>query len=238
MTHPITKVPAKLTYRVNGTGSRERMVCIAPTGSVTIRIVKQKLRQALSQRQKVYVVDASRTPSAVLIPIFSKRGQYHLLFTKRTETVKNHKGQISFPGGAYEDEDGTLVNTALRECTEEISLRAEDTEILGELDDFFTIGSGYIISPFVAAIPWPYSFKLDPIEVEEIVEVPISALLNKDCLRQDSDTIDGQVVTTYFYHYQGQVIWGATARILTQFLDIFTRVMGNKGAERAACPRD
>ena len=196
-----------------------------------MKTMRQRLKQALSQRQKSHIVDASRMPSAVLIPIFCKQGQYHILFTKRTETVKNHKGQISFPGGAYEEVDGTLVNTALRECAEEIGLIAEDVEILGELDDFFTISSGYIISPFVAAIPWPYPLKVDPVEVEEIVKVPLSVLLDKDCLRQEATTVDGQVVTSYFYHYQGRVIWGATARILNQFLDIFAQVMGEKGRE-------
>ncbi len=191
--------------------------------------MKERLKQALSQRQKAHIADKSRVPSAVLIPIYYKKGDYYIMFTKRTEIVKDHKGQISFPGGAYEEKDGTLVNTALRECTEEIGLAAEEVELLGELDDFSTIGSGYIISPFVATIPWPYPLKVDPMEVEEIIEVPISALLDKDCLRQGTDTIDGQVVTTYFYHYRGRVIWGATARILNQFLDIYTRVMKNEG---------
>ncbi|MFC1864923.1 NUDIX hydrolase [Chloroflexota bacterium] len=187
--------------------------------------MRQRLKQALSQRQKSHIVDASRVPSAVLIPIYYKEGQYYILFTKRTETVKDHKGQISFPGGAYEEKDGASVNTALRECTEEIGLAAEAVELLGELDDFLTVSSGYIMSPFVAAIPWPYPFKIDPAEVDEIVEVPISALLDKDCLCQGTDILDGQVVTSYFYHYQGRVIWGATARILNQFLDILTQVM-------------
>ncbi len=189
----------------------------------------QRLKQALSQRQKSHIVDASRVSSAVLIPIYYKQGDYYILVTKRTETVKDHKGQISFPGGAYEEQDGTLVNTAVRECTEEIGLAAEAIELLGELDDFLTTTSSYIISPFVAAISWPYPFKVDPIEVEEIIEVPISALLDKDCLRQETDTLDGQVITAYFYDYQGKVIWGATARILNQFLDIWTQVMKNTG---------
>jgi len=191
--------------------------------------MKQRLRQALSQRQKSRVVDASRVPSAVLVPIYHKLEEYYILFTKRTEIVKDHKGQISFPGGAYEEQDGTLANTALRECAEEIGLAAEAVELLGELDDLPTTTSSYIISPFVGAILWPYPLKVHPGEVEEIVEVPISALLDKDCLRQETDTIDGQVITAYFYDYQGKVIWGATARILNQFLEIWAEVMKNPG---------
>ncbi len=185
--------------------------------------MKEKLKQALAQRQKYHIVDASRVLAAVLIPIFYKQGEYYILFTQRTEIVNEHKGQISFPGGAYEEQDGTLVNTALRECAEEIGLAAEAVELLGELDDMPTITTDYIISPFVAAVPWPYPLKIDPIEVGEIIEVPISALLNKDCLREETSILNGQVIPSYFYHHQGEVIWGATARILNQFLDIYTQ---------------
>ena len=192
-------------------------------------IMKLRLRQALYLRQKRHIAAASRVPAAVLLPIYYKQRQYYILFTKRTETVKEHKGQICFPGGAYQEGDGTLVNTALRECAEEIGLMADEVEVLGELDDIATTASGYIISPFVGLIPWPHTLKVDPREAEEIIEVPISALLDKDCLHQETATVDGQVVTTYSYHYQGNIIWGATARILNQFLDILSQVMKNTG---------
>ena len=86
--------------------------------------MKENLRQLLAQRQKQYIVDDGRVPSAVLVPLYKKDGQYHILFIKRTETVKEHKGQISFPGGTREEEDGTLLDTALREYAEETGLRA------------------------------------------------------------------------------------------------------------------
>ena len=187
--------------------------------------MKQRLRQALSQRQKRNIVNTRLALSAVLVPIFYKQGQYYILFTKRTQTVKEHKGQISFPGGAYQEGDGTLINAALRECVEEIGLPAHQVEVLGELDDTATT-SGYIISPFVAFIPWPYQFKVNGEEAEEIIEVPISGLLDKNCLRRETEIINGQTVSSYFYHYQQMVIWGATGRILNQFLDIFARFMG------------
>ena len=187
--------------------------------------MRQRLRQALSQRQKQHIVNANLAQSAVLLPIYYKQGQYYLLFTKRTQEVKDHKSQISFPGGAYQEEDGTLVNTALRECAEEIGLMTGDVELLGELDDFVTQVSSYIISPFVAAIPWPYQFKVNRKEIEEIIEVPISALLDMGRLPLETRIMDGEAVTSFFYHYQGRVIWGATARILNQFLDIFARTV-------------
>ena len=189
------------------------------------QLVKQKLRQALSQQQKRYIVDASRVPSAVLLPIYYKPGQYYILFTKRTEKVKEHRGQISFPGGAYEEEDKTLADTALRECAEEIGLIPSEVEVLGELDDTLTATSNYIISPFVACILWSSHLKVDGEEAEEIIEIPISALLDEGCLRQGTEMVDGEAVTSYFYHYQERVIWGATARILNQFLGIFARII-------------
>lgn len=193
-----------------------------------MRAMKERLRQALSQRQKHHIVNASRVPSAVLVPIYYKQGQYYILFTKRTGNVKEHKGQISFPGGAYQDGDRTLVDTALRECSEEIGLMADGIEILGELDDAATQTSDYIISPVVAIIQWPYPFKVDQWETEEIIEIPISALLDKNCRCQETEIIDGETIASYSYHYQGKVIWGATARILNEFLNIFAQVMGDE----------
>ena len=188
----------------------------------------QRLKQTLSQRQKQHIVDTDRVKSAVLIPIYYKEGEYHILFTKRTERVRDHKGQISFPGGAYEEHDATLLDTALRECTEEIGLPAEAIEVLGELDDMRTQTTYYVISPFVAAIPWPYQFSVDPIEVKEIIEAPISTLLDKDCLRQETDPLNDGRIIGYFYYCNNRIIWGATARILSQFLDIWTQIMTDK----------
>ena len=106
------------------------------------------------------------------MPVFLKKGQYHLLFIQRTERVKYLKGQISFPGGAYEKNDGLILNTALREAEEEIGLIPKDVQILGELDDVLTATSNYIISPFVGLIPYPYDFRPDKWETEELLEVP------------------------------------------------------------------
>jgi 8-oxo-dGTP pyrophosphatase MutT (NUDIX family) len=185
--------------------------------------MEQKLRQALSRREKRPITDAGLIPSAVLVPIYLREEQYYILFTQRTERVKEHKGQVSFPGGAYQEGDRTLLDTALRESAEEIGLAPDDVEVLGELDDTVTTGSNYIVTPFVGLIPWPYKFKVDGWETEEIIEVPISALLDKGSQRQETEVIGGKAVSSYFYHYQGKVIWGATARILHQFLEIFVQ---------------
>lgn len=190
--------------------------------------VKERLKQMLNRREKLSIVDKGRVSSAVLLPIYNWQGQYHIVFIKRTETVKEHKGQISFPGGTCEGGDRTPLDTALRESSEEIGLRIEDVEILGELDDELTTISNYIVSPFVAMIPWPYQFQINKREVDELIQVPISALLDKDCLQPDTEVLNGKVVESYAYHYRGNVIWGATARILNQFLDIYLQAMPDR----------
>ena len=188
--------------------------------------MKQRLRRALSIREKQHIVDPGRTPAAVLVPIYCKQEQHYILFIKRTEWVEKHKGEISFPGGAREEKDKTLLDTALRECAEEIGLMPNDVEILGELDDVVSVKTNYIITPFAALIPWPYQFKVDGKETEEIIEIPISALQDKGYSHQV--TRGNETVTTYFYDYRGRVIWGATARILYKFLDIFAQAMESK----------
>ena len=185
--------------------------------------MKQKLRQALSSRLKKPITDPGRILSAVLVPLYYKEGQYHILLIKRTEKVTKHRGEISFPGGGCEKSDKTRLDTALRESAEEIGLMADDVEVLGELDDVVSVKTNYIISPFVGFIPWPYQFRVDGYETEAIIEVPIPVLLENNYSHQELR--DGKPVTSYFYNYEGRIIWGATARILNEFLEIFTRII-------------
>lgn len=187
--------------------------------------MEQRLQQVLTNRTVKRIRDAGRALSAVLLPVYRKEDGYYLMFTKRTQQVKEHKGQISFPGGVYQDEDGTLLNTALRECDEEVGLAPEKVRILGELDDFITQTSSYIISPFVGVIPYPYDFRVSEQEIEEIIEVPVSALLAKDCLNEETKITNGEPVVARSYHYRGRVIWGTTATILYQFLGIVTQIL-------------
>ncbi len=191
---------------------------------INIGAVKEELEQILSQRKKQYINEASRQPSAVLVPIYQKRGDYYIVFIRRTETVKSHKGQISFPGGARDVNDRTLLHTAIRESREEIGLYMKDIEVIGELDDEITTTSNYIVTPFVAMIPWPYRFTKNKDEVAEIMEVPLKVLLEKGCLKANTETLNGKPMDSYTYYHQGKVIWGATARILKKLLDIIGKI--------------
>lgn len=197
------------------------MICLDSQIAVNIVEMKAKLKQILAQREKRRIADPKRVSAAVLVPIYEKDGQYYILFIKRTEWVEKHKGEISFPGGTYEAQDKTLLDTALRESAEEINLKPDDVEILGELDDVVSVQTNYLINPFLAFIPHPYKFKVDGKETEEIIEAPVQELMD---IGSSLEEVRGsKTVTAYQYNYQGRVIWGATARILNQFLDIFTQ---------------
>ena len=127
------------------------------------------------------------------------------------------------PGGIRQPGDVSLLATALREAEEEIGLAREDIEILGELDDAITITSGCVISPFVAFIPYPYPFKINPGEVEQIFSIPLSVLMDERNLKREYKTINGQTFPVYFYEHQGHIVWGATAYIVKQFIELLQR---------------
>ena len=182
------------------------------------------MKEALSQRVKVRLrlPDENWKRSAVLIPIYIKAGSYFIIFTRRSELVRYHKGEISFPGGGYHEEDGTLLKTALRESYEEIGLVPEAVTVLGELDDVATQGSHYLISPFVGSIGPDYQYRLSRFETTEVIQIPLAALLEKGCRREEPRITIGSISTIpYVYSVGGKVIIGATARILKQFLEIF-----------------
>jgi 8-oxo-dGTP pyrophosphatase MutT (NUDIX family) len=181
--------------------------------------VEQQIKKILFHHRKNRIVGEDFKASAVLIPIFCNQGQYHILFAERSDAVAFHKGQVCFPGGSREPSDSSLLETALRESQEEIDLQAEDIEILGELDDIVTLTSNYVISPFVAFVPYPYPFRVDVKEIKEIFSVPLLFLMDEANFRRDS----------YAYEYEGHIIWGATARILRQFIDL---LKSESGAQR------
>ena len=182
--------------------------------------MKAELKQSLENRGKSIITDPGRISSAVLIPLYKDHGTYHIVFIKRTETVKEHKGQISFPGGAREKGDKSLLDTALRESWEEIGVEIRDVEIIGEMDDEITTTSNFIVTPFVGVISWPYDFVKNTDEVEDILCIPISSLLEQDRQKPDTEMLNGEKVESCAFHYEGKVIWGATARILNKFLEM------------------
>ncbi|MGD9041987.1 MAG: CoA pyrophosphatase, partial [Desulfobacteraceae bacterium] len=127
-----------------------------------------------------------------------------------------------FPGGGVEEQDGSLEETALREAHEEIGLLNKDVEILGQLDDTTTVVSNFVVHPFLGRIPYPYDFKINPLEVKRIIEVPLRVFLSDDPkYKRDSAEFEGVTYQSAAYVYRGDVIWGATARIIDGFVDVF-----------------
>jgi 8-oxo-dGTP pyrophosphatase MutT (NUDIX family) len=184
--------------------------------------IKQRISRILSEREKQTFIftDTPLTSAAVLLPIYESEGEYYILFTKRTEKLMYHKGQICFPGGGCHQEDETPLDTALREAFEEVGLRPEDVEVLGELDKMCTATSSFLITPFVGVIPYPYEFTVSADEIDELIEVPISALLDERNYYEKLQDYQGIPYMGSFFDYEGKVIWGATAKILRQFLDL------------------
>ncbi len=180
-----------------------------------------QIGKMLSSRQRRVIEHPPFSHAAVLVPLFQKDGDCHLLFTKRSEEVKYHKGEISFPGGVVDEEDRELIHTALREAREEIGLKESDVQIIGVLDDIVTI-SEFIVTPIVGLFPYPYPFKVSEVEIAELIEVPLASLLKKDCFNEREIFRGGEREIVYAYQYGKHIIWGATARILKQFLDLIT----------------
>jgi len=179
----------------------------------------------LTLRERGTIEHSSFARAAVLVPLFNKEGSCHLLLTKRTDQVKYHKGEISFPGGMVDEDDLSLENTALREAFEEIGLKESDVQIIGALDDIVTV-TEFIVTPFVGLFPYPYPFETNPVEIAELIEVPLSFLLTEENFNEQEITRVGRRESIYAYQYGEHTIWGATARILKQFLDLITSSKG------------
>lgn len=167
---------------------------------------------------------ASRRPAAVLLLVrpLGPQQEPHLIFMRRSEKVRTHKGQVSFPGGSFEPEDGTLDVTALRETYEELGLPPESLRVLGPLPLVDTVVSNFLIAPFVA-VPVdpaaPLEYVSDGFEVAEILEVPLHLLLDPANHRYEEWVMQGHPRQVVFYNFQQVVIWGATAFILMNFIN-------------------
>ena len=184
-----------------------------------IEELREITRTRLGARERRIVPDGPLIKAAVLLPIVD-RGEPMILFTKRTERVGSHKGQISFPGGVMDPTDASLLDAALRECEEEIALPRAAVEPLGALDDTETVATSFVITPFVGLIREPVAWRPDGDEIERVIEVPFAALVEDGSFRVEMVNRDGVARSVYYFDYQGDTIWGATARILVHYLEL------------------
>jgi 8-oxo-dGTP pyrophosphatase MutT (NUDIX family) len=186
-----------------------------PTDAGSIR---RELRQVLLDADEAIQLDVrGRTDAAVLVPLYIQGGELHAVFTRRRDDLRRHPGEISFPGGRYDEGESDLVATALREANEEIGLPPEAVDIVGALQPTPTIATGYAVYPFVGMIDAGRSWTLSAREVAEVLEFSLAELMagygRRRLVRR------GLPIRTDTYVVGDRLIWGATARILGDLLD-------------------
>ena len=178
-------------------------------------------RDRLAARRRRVVEPGPLVRAAVLVPLV-ERGGPHVIFAKRTDRVGTHRGQISFPGGTIDPADPSPLDAALRESEEEVGLPRAAVEPLGALDDTETFATQFVITPWVGVVREPVVWRPDGEEIEEVIEVPFASLVEHANFRVEHWERDGVVRPVYFYDWGGEVIWGATARIVKHYLDLVT----------------
>lgn len=189
-------------------------------------ITLERIRRAIQGHQPVLRPQLGRA-AAVLVPLLPRPDGLHVLFTERSKELRSHAGQISFPGGSVDVGDADVRAAALREAREEVGLRAEHVKLLGMLDDCPTFVTGYVISPVVGVIDpvaftaeGRYPWEPSPAEIAALHELPLRDFREPGNLRIEMREREGQTYELHWYTVQGQVVWGATARILSQLIQI------------------
>jgi 8-oxo-dGTP pyrophosphatase MutT (NUDIX family) len=185
--------------------------CPPPTAPLRTGDLARALTASLAGRAHRDIAEGGRR-AAVLMLLFDRADEAHLLLTKRSEHLPSHPGQISLPGGVREATDESLMHTALRETHEEVGIAPDLVHVLGRLDDVDTIATGFLIRPFVAVARGPLSPVPADDEVARVLEVPVAEILRVDAaLPADAG------LATMRYPLDGEDVWGATARILRTF---------------------
>ena len=178
-----------------------------------------RIRRIVAETPRRTVDDPSLTPAGVMVLIYPNNGDHCVLLQKRSIKVDSHKGEISFPGGKRDPEDITILDTALRETHEEMGVHPQDVEVFGALDETATT-SGFCTCPFAGTIPYPYEFSPQEEEVAEVLEVPVSSLLDTANRRDEIRIAKGDLQDAPVFAYDGHIIFGATARILDRFIEL------------------
>lgn len=159
------------------------------------------------------------TPAAVLVPLVLRPGGPTVLLTQRTDHLHDHAGQISFPGGRIEEQDDSPEAAALRETQEEVGLDPSRIQLIGRLDTY-VVRTGFEITPTVGFVHPPFEIEPDPFEVADVFEVPLAFFMDRRNHRQGSREYKGTLRRFYVMEYEDRYIWGATAAMLLNLVDI------------------
>ncbi len=182
-------------------------------------LTEKSIRNRLVSYERTIITSASLKKSAVLIPIVKSEQGLELLFTKRTESVEHHKGQVSFPGGAVDEGDATLIETALRETSEEIGLERSVVSILGAMDDLQT-PSGFVVTPIVGYIDQLPPLRMNAGEVAEVILIPLKKFFDTALRHSEFRERNGMKIEVFFYDVWREPVWGATAFFVKRLVDI------------------
>lgn len=194
--------------------------------TLTEDFISQRLHEAIKSAgpssdgyAEIEMNDETRLKcAAVLVPLVWQDDEWHLLFTRRTDKVESHKGQVSFPGGACDDDEKTPEETALREAQEEVGIHPNDVKVLGRLANLITI-SFFRVTPVVGVLKWPTVFRVGEHEVARVFTIPLGWLSQPSNRWQFE--IQGRKRAVIAYHpYDGELLWGATARMTVDFLSV------------------
>jgi 8-oxo-dGTP pyrophosphatase MutT (NUDIX family) len=193
---------------------------------LTVESIRRSLQrfggQEMREPYPAGLLEGPPRPAAVLVPLLRENGDWRLLFIRRTQVAGDmHSGQVAFPGGGSETGDASLEATALREANEEIGLHARDVHILGRMGTFLTI-SNFLVTPVVAVITWPAALSLSPAEVGRVFTIPLSWLynpVNYQIRERKLPPPYPPLGVIHYNPYDGEILWGATARITHNFLE-------------------
>lgn len=190
---------------------------------LTTADISERLRtETLPTRDIPFEGQVAAREAGVLMPLLRKQDAWHLLYIRRPESVHDdHSGQVAFAGGKREDEDANLQQTALREAWEEVGIEPVDVDVLGCLGRHHSI-SRFSIMPVVGVIPWPYPLRPNPSEVASVFTVPVRWLADPRNVEITHRRIEGYaqpVPVAFFRRYEGELLWGATARMTISFIE-------------------
>lgn len=177
---------------------------------------KKFISDKLSGRKKRSINFPEYRKSAVMVLFMEKDDSPHVVLTLRTDKVSTHKGQVSFPGGGHDSTDKSFLDTALRETMEEIGIPEQEIEVLGEFDEYISI-MGFHVYVFVGVLNRKQQYVVCRDEIDEMLEVPFSLFYNEEYTKCEKFNHNGRDYDVYYYDYGKAVIWGLTARILTDF---------------------
>ncbi len=196
-------------------------------------LVRKELHQVLLDPEQAAAIEVRATvQAAVLVPVHIRRGVLHAVFTERHHELPRHAGEISFPGGRRDPEDRDLIATALREANEEVGLPPDAVEVLGALEPTPTIVTGYAIYPFVGLVPSSFRWIPSDSEVAAVIDLPLSQVASGYGRRRLVRR--GVALHTDTYMVDGHMIWGATARIVSDLLERIGGLLEGTAADGAA----